>query len=376
MLALLPEPQTSTVDHSQRKSWPVEKLPTRAATVGDIQFADFKFQRFAMSRYGPSPSEVTGPPSKATKYFVEPGIDGVEAIVTAKFEAIDEHGATIAPIFILMEKKAYGAPYFFGMMLVPDRPFRVMVSGQAIDGSQYKRVYESLISPTSEPPPANAGFPLRGKAAEQKRVLTLLEDELQRQYLKCEQEFAKLPNGMIVLPRTRVSNVNYAVLFSPSNRPLGLRITYEMEFSQDGYYNPELMLHPDFADSELRGWVEMKIFNGSIKPEPAEESPQVRSHPLEHGASYNYRANTTYQFTAELYPDFVGRNAQGFCLNNRRVLEPIARAKRSTILASKEPVTYRVNIQNSDFQGIIEKFYSFNELYNNFVAEGAVDCEP
>ena len=95
LVALLSGPQSSTRDHAQRKSWPVEKLPNPSPTAADIKFYDFKFERFAMSRYGPTPSQVFGPPSKATKYLVQPELEGEEAIVTAKFEAIDEHGALI-----------------------------------------------------------------------------------------------------------------------------------------------------------------------------------------------------------------------------------------------------------------------------------------
>jgi hypothetical protein len=377
LVALLSGQQSSTLDHSQRKSWPVEKLPNPAPTAADIQLYDFQFERLAMSRYGPSPTQVFGPPSKATKYFVQPELEGMDAIVTAKFEAIDEHGALIATIPILKGIKPYGPPYFYGVMLVPDRPFRVVVSGKAIDGTSYRRTFGPFV-PTSNPPPPNAGFPMREKPAEVKRWLALLEDTMQEQYLKLEQEFAKLPNGTIVMPRTRVFNVNYAVLFSPSNRPLGLRITYEVEFSQDGYYNPELSVYPDFENLDWRGKVEMRMFNGSIKPEPTEPSPQERADPHPFDAAYIYRANTTYHFTAELYPDYVSQNKERtmFCLSKHPAIHD-ARAieMRKAILASKTPITYRVLIRNSDFEGTIEKFYSHNELYNNFVAEGAVNCE-
>jgi hypothetical protein len=184
---------------------------------------------------------------------------------------------------------------------------------------------------------------------------------------------------MIVMPRTRVFNVNYTPIFSSSGRPLGFRLTYEVEFSQDGWYNPELGVNPDFKNHEWRGKMNMSVHDGSIEPKPIEESPQVQSHPLQHGAGYVYRANTTYHFTAELFPDYVIRNEQKtkFCLYEQVFTsDPEAVEVRKAILASKTPITYRVSIRNTDFEGKIEKFYSHHELYNSFVAEGAVNCEP
>ena len=377
MLALLRAPQTSTRDHAQRKSWPVEKLPNSSARVADIEFVDFDFEQLAMSRYGPTPSRIDEQPSKGTQYFVTPSLNATVAIATVKFEAVDEHGAVLAVIPMLHRPGPAGDPFFYGVMLVPDRPFRVVASGQAIDGSRYRVTYDSLFVPTNERPKPNAGFPLDPKDA--KKFLALLETTHRKEYLKVEQEFAKLPNGMIVLPRTRVFNVNYAVLFSPSNRPLGLRITYEVEFSQDGYYNPGLTVYPDFENLDWRGKIEMRMFDGSIKPTPTEPSPQERAAPHPFDAAYMYRANTTYYFTAELYPDYVSLNKERttFCLSNPSPIHD-ARAleMRKVILASKAPITYRVSIQNTDFEGIIAHFYSHNELYNSFVAEGAVNCEP
>ena len=358
---------------SQRRSWPVEKIST---TVANIEFVDFDFEQFAISRHGPTPFRIDDLPSTGTKYFVTAELIGVETISTLKFEAVDQQGALIAVVPMIQMTGPDGAPEFFGVMLIPDRPFRIVASGQAIDGSQYK-VTSDLFVPTSEPPKPNGGFPLDPKEA--KKMLALLKDAEHKGYSKVEQEFAKLRDGVIVMPRTRVFNMNYTPIFSSSGRPLGFRITYELEFSQDGWYNPELGVLAEFENKEWFGKMNMSVHDGNIEPKPIEESPQVKSHPLEHGAGYMYRANTTYQFTAELFPDYVIRNEKKtkFCLYNKLYdYDRSLTEARKAILASKAPITYRISIKNSGFEGRIEKFYSHHELYNNFVAEGAVDCGP
>lgn len=378
VLALLSVKQgDSSPSVSQKRSWTVEKVPRSSTNVPDIEFVDFRFEQFTMSRYGPTPFPIDLLPSKGTKYFVTPDLIGTERITTIKFEAVDEHGALIVVIPMVQRNGPDGATEFYGVMLIPDRPFRVVASGQAVDGSSYKVTYESLFVPTSEPPKPNAGHSLNPKDA--KKMLALLKDAERKEYSKVEQEFAKFRDGMIVMPRTRVFNVNYTPIFSTSGKPLGFRITYEVEFSQEGLYNPELDVMPDFEKPEWAGKMNMAVHDGSIEPKPIEESPQVRSHPLEDGARYIYRANTTYHFTAELFPDYVIRNEQKtkFCLYNQRPSDDPSLAKaRKAILASKAPITYRVSIKNSDFEGLIEKFYSHQELYSSFVAEGAVDCGP
>lgn len=362
---------------SQQRSWPVEKVQTSPTNGAGVEFVDFRFEQFSMSRYGPTPFPIDSQPSKGAKYFVTPKLTGVEAITTVKFEAVDQQGVLIAVIPTVQRNGPDGNPEFYGVMLIPDRPFRVVASGQAGDGSQYKITYESLFEPTSEPPKPNAGFPLKPEDA--KKMLGLLKDAEQQEYSKIEQEFAKFRDGMIVMPRTRVSNVNYTPIFSSSGKPLGVRITYDVEFSQDGSYNPELGVLPEFENREWTGKMSMQVHDGSIEPKPIEESPPVQSHPLEYGAGYIYRANTTYHFTADLFPDYVIRNEQKtkFCIYSQKFnYDPSLTEARKAILASKTPITYRVSIKNSGFEGIIEKFYSQHELYNSFVAEGAVDCGP
>ena len=118
---------------SQRRSWPVEKVPGRSS-VADIEFVRFDFERFAMSSLflGERRSEESvGVKVDAGPQPVTPELMGTEVIATVKFEAVDQHGTLIGVIPMLQRNDVAGDPLFYGVMLIPDRPFRVVASGLA-----------------------------------------------------------------------------------------------------------------------------------------------------------------------------------------------------------------------------------------------------
>lgn len=205
-------------------------------------------------------------------------------------------------------------------------------------------------------------------------------EEVSRQAIaKLEDDLRKLPGGVIVMPRQRVSNVTYAPFLSGSGRPLGVRVTYEVEFSEDGYYNPGLHVFPAYDNEEWGGRIEMKVLNGSITPEPAlSGSRQIQSNILAHGAGYLYKAHTRYHLMAELVPDHVLQNQTKtkFCVYDQKFkyADMKTRAAWDAIRASETPISYRVRINNSDFVGIIESYYAPGTFHKSFVAEGAKDC--
>lgn len=362
----------------QGSEYPVKPVSTHIPTVADIHFEAFEFNWLTNSRYGPMPWQIPGQPSKNTYYYVEPIVYGENAIATMKFEAIDEHGTLISVVPILQKMGAGGRPDFLGMMLTPDRPFRVVVSGQAVDGKSYRIVHPSLFVPTNVPEKWDPEMLKRMKGAGVKNKIAYLEDRIRQDYLKVKQEFEKLKDGTIVMPRTRVFNVNYVPLLSASGQPLGLRITYDAEFSQSGYYNPELQVLFDYKILEWRGVVAWYALSSSISPVPTEESPQDRPHPLSYGAGYTYLAKTTYHFKLDLVPAYVKRNEQKmFCLDNQQFNhDPLVRARWEAIRASKEWVSLRIYIQNAGFEGLIENFYPQQMIYNTYLAEGASECKP
>lgn len=206
----------------------------------------------------------------------------------------------------------------------------------------------------------------------------LADAAAQETIAKMENDLRKDGGGVIVMPRTRVSNVMYAPYVSKAGYPLGVRITFDAEFSQDGYYNPELHLVPYYRNDDWRGRIEMKPLTGSIEPQPdSAGSPQIQPHILAYGAGYLYRRSTTYHFIAELVPDYVFQNEKKtkLCIFRQKYkYSPGMQAAWREVLASRAPTKYRLNIDNADFSGEIEGLHAQGTLFQSFVAEGAQDC--
>jgi hypothetical protein len=354
---------------------PVKLLPSPTPSSGEIHFSSFEFQQIFITNHLGSMA-IKGEPTKGARFVVEAKLYGEEAIATAKFEAVDERGNVIQKISIERRADANGGSGFYGVMKVPDRPFRVVITGEGIDGLRYRRPYERLFRPSTLPlspiliPP--------GATATEASGLKELEVAAKEYMNKMEEELNKTAGEMIVMPHMRVSNVMYAPFLSKAGRPLGVRITLDVEFSQDGYYNPELHIYPDYRNPDWRGWINMKPLTGSIEPLPAEEgSPQDQPHILAYGAGYLYRAGTPYHFTAEYVPDYVIQNEKKtkFCIWNQQYkYSPETQASWKTILASAAPTKYTLYINNTNFGGEIESLHPQGVLFNSFVAEGAKDC--
>lgn len=357
-------------------SRPVKQKAVTTPSSADIDFDRFEFLQLWVTNH-PGHSEIKGEPTKGFRYSVRARLYGEDAITTAKFEAIDVAGNVIQRILIQRQPGPSGDSDFYGVMKVPDRPFRVVLSGEAIDGKSYRLVFKRLFKPTlrRKSPiiiPGSRNMP----AAEAKRMRELLDERLMKAMDKEEDELRRQGAEMIVMPRTRVSNVMYAPYLSKTGRPLGLRITYDVEFSQDGYYNPELQLFLDYQKSEWRGRIDMYPLTGSIEPQPAETgSPQIQPHMLSYGAGYLYRAGTTYHFTAEWVPDYITHNKEKLCIDSQKYkYDPPMQVAFTEILASNVPTKYSVHVANTAFYGEIEAQPAQSTLLKSYMAEGAKDC--
>lgn len=353
---------------------PVKLLSSQTPSSGRIHFSSFEFQQFFISHHAGS-SVIKGEPTKEARFFVEAKLYGEEAIATAKFEAVDERGNVIQKILIERRADANGGSGFYGVMKVPDRPFRVVIRGEGVDGLSYSRTYERLFRPTTRP---LSPILIPGATAMDATERQKFEAAAKEYMIKLEEDLSKKAGEMIVMPHMRVSNAMYAPFLSKAGRPLGVRISLDVEFSQDGYYNPELHIYPDYRNDDWRGRIDMKPLTGSIEPLPVEEgSPQYRPHILAFGAGYLYRAGTTYHFTAEYIPDYIIQNEKKtkFCIWNQQYkYSPEMNAAWKAVLASKAPTKYTLYISNSNFGGEIEGLHPQGVLLNSFVAEGAKDC--
>ena len=352
---------------------PVKQLPTEPRSSTEITFSDFQIQQMFISNH-PGTVEIKGEPTKGSRFFAQASIYAWEAIATLKFEAVDENGNFINKVLINRQPGPDGDSEFYGVIKIPDRPFRVVMRGEGWDGKTFTRTFERLFRPTTR---RQSAILIPGKSVVAARQSQLVEDYMN----KMEEDVRKNAAEMIVMPRTRASNVMYAPYFSKTGRQLGIRITYDVEFSQDGYYNPELVLFLDYKKVEWRGRIDMTPLTGSIDPQPREpgSESQVQPHILAYGAGYLYSAGTKYHFTAEYIPDYVIQNEQKtkFCIYHHKFdNSPKMQTAFREIMEDNGPTPYTLEIKNAEFFGVIEDLASQGTLLKNFLAEGATDCGP
>ena len=111
---------------------PVKRLASPAARAADINVLSFAFQQTYIGFEGPGLLPVDGEPSRGTRYIVAASVYGDEAIATAALSAVDESGTVIQSIRMMREPS--GTSKLVGLMVVPDRPFRIVMTGAAVDG--------------------------------------------------------------------------------------------------------------------------------------------------------------------------------------------------------------------------------------------------
>jgi hypothetical protein len=175
----------------------------------------------------------------------------------------------------------------------------------------------------------------------------------------------------------------YAPLSSAGGRPIGVRITYDVEFSQAGVYDPRLTVYA--GNPEENGILgQMRVLNSSLEPVPrlAHAPSELagtnhRDSVLAHGADFLYEARTLYHFSADLVPGFISPGSGGSPACIWREGFRTARDPEkwfASLLSREQPGVYRVTIGNNVFEGRIEKFAGEGTLYRSFVAEGTQDC--
>jgi hypothetical protein len=122
---------------------------TNTPRIAEIEFVDFEFQRPQPAHGGVFLFQIDGEPASGIRNPVEANIGGEEAIATASFDVIAEDGTIIQPLPIARGERG-GHSQFIGMMNVPSQPFRILLSGQSVDGRRFQRVYERLFRPVRE----------------------------------------------------------------------------------------------------------------------------------------------------------------------------------------------------------------------------------
>lgn len=354
---------------------------TEPPRASDIDVGTFEFLEATFMHGGPGLFRIEGEPVIGAEYPVAAHIYGEAAVATIEFSAVDLNGEAIETIEIARES-LMASSRFVGVMTVPPRPFRVAITGQAVDGRPFRRTDDRVFRPQqrkAEKPRTPEGLP-----PEMARLVRETLDEAGPKLLAAIRALlAARPAGPIVMPTMRFSNVTYAPLFSTQGRPIGIRIAYDITFSQSGGYDAGVRVLPKIGPD--RPEARMNVLESTITPMPREAHPphdpivlnEYRTSPLEWGGEYLYEANTVYHFTADLVPDFVihsiDRNRS--CVYYQKFAHSASSQKEfAEAIASEGPATYSVH--GKGFKGEIPRFYGEGTFHQSFVAEGARDCGP
>lgn len=340
------------------------RAPTQPAR---IDLYAFEFQEPYFGREGPSYAPTKSEPSKRLQQLAKARLRGQVGVSTIKFEAIDASGNALEVLHLFKTTDALDDDEYWGFVDVPDQPFRVMISGQDVSGAPYRRVFDHLYYPKDELPTPAAQFK------------KLMLDEERRDKADFEAKRRANPDGVIVLPRMQVTNVVHEPYRSASGNMLGIRLSYDVQFSKAAAYAMTPSATPMFENVDFRGTVGMKVAGETISPEP--EFLQQHPSPGFHGfiMPAQYQSGVFYHFVVDMVPDYAIQNAAktGYCIYSRKFqISSKASAIWETLKTQDVPVRYLVSIQSVNFHGETQGLYSQKTFYEGFLREGAQDCGP
>jgi len=335
-------------------------VATRAQPVR-IDLYAFEFQEPYFGREGPGYVPTKREPAKRAQQFANARLSGQGGISTVKFEAIDAGGNSLKILYLFKVTDGLDDDEYAGFVDVPEQPFRVMVSGRDVSGAAYKRVFDHLFRPQDELPTPAA---LMSK---------LVRDQESRDKAEFAAKRRANPDGVIVLPSMQVSNVMHEPYRSESGNTLGIRLSYDVQFSRAASYAMTPSVAPFFEDVALRGSVSMKVAGETLDPEP--DFGQQQYAPGFHGLILpaQYKSGVVYHFVVDMVPDYVIQNAAKtkYCINNRKFQgSSRAAAGWETVRTQDVPVSYLVSIRSVNFHGEIPGLYSQKTFYEGFLRVG------
>ena len=351
----------------------------------EIKFFSFEFERPYLGYEGPNFTRLEGEPSAGAEYLATAQLFREEAVATAKFELVDEEGRTIQPLHFYKQDNSLEYAKFFGSAKIPDRPFRVAVSGIGIDGERYRRVFDHLFRPTQQPP-APPILPRKLSPDEARKITTLLKEMETQALAQLAERARKDPDGVIVMPRIEISNVTHQSFASDRGNKLGMLLSYDISFSEDGDYAHSLQVFPFYEDDDdMRGLVDMQVLSEEINPKPEPPSyatPQIYvdlNTLVRYGSEAWYKHGVVYHFTVRLIPNFVGQNKDKtkFCVDeegfktNPKSLQLWQKMKQDA-----RPIAYRIFLYPMAWGGETEPSDPPKIYYDGFLKDGAVKCLP
>jgi hypothetical protein len=360
------------------------KDATKQPKVEDIEFVAFDFQQPHLYELTVHFGPIEGEPSSGGRYGVRALIGGERAIASATLEVVDEHGENVQRVIVGPDDQGGFDGEFIGVMTVPAVPFHVVLRGETADGQSFRRVYRRLFRPVNTPQHEDRFADIPGISADMAKGFQQMLDEQAPAVVAAREALVALnPSGEIVIPRMLVSNVKYAPLLSRAGAAIGIRVTYNVKFSQSGEYSPGLRIAPVDEGDFIVGRNPLNVAKIVIEPLPR-EAYAPHNQPVDmtgfyaKKANFLYEGSTIYTFTIELVPnfvDFLDRAHPTGCLSRQRFRYERDPAQAfSRMLAREGPTTYRVDIGADAFEGRVENFYGEGTLYRNLFADGTPDC--
>jgi len=362
---------------------PVKKFSNNPRSA-EIELFSFEFERPYLGREGPNFTELEGEPSAGAEYLATAELFREEAVSTAKFELVDEEGRTIQPLYFYKRDNSLEFAKFFGSAKIPDRPFRVAVSGVGIDGQQYRSVFERLFRPTRQAP-APPLLPGKLSPREASDIATMLKQMETEALAQLAERARKNPDGVIVMPRIEISNVTHQSFASERGNKLGILLSYDMSFATDGDYAHSLQVFPFYEDDDMRGLINMHVLSEEINPKPEPPSyatPEIYvdlKTLVSSGSEAFYKRGVVYHFTIKLVPDFVGQNKDKtrFCVDEEEFkTNPKSQQLWQKMKQDPRPIAYRIFMSQVAWGGETQPADPPKIYYEGFLKDGAVKCLP
>jgi len=341
--------------------------------IDATEFLRFRFLTLVFGREGPMDTPLTTAPVMGREYFVEADLHGIESASSVRFQLIDAAGRELDTIPVWKASDSFEDGEFNGFVTVPSQPFRVVVTGVAVNGASIRSVFATLFQPASSgidaPPAIPPGIPATNSNQIQ-NMMNAYREQIREQARRAAAEH---PDGTLVMSRTVVSPIRYEPLLSPSGSPVGIRLRYSIRFSSQQTIRAIPHVFPEYAAAQWRGIVAMKPLTGTIAPLPQMVGVQSLQDVIQYEGAATYAASTSYTFTIDMIPDFVfqGTQSKRYCVFTQKVTN---REIWNALISSTDAVAYNVSISDTGTAARIPASYPQKTFYQSFVADGAGDC--
>ncbi|MFN0085596.1 MAG: hypothetical protein ACKVX9_09430 [Blastocatellia bacterium] len=281
-------------------------------------------------------------------------------IETIGFDLIDEEGERIS--LVKFRQGDFSNPYNFTLLLeTPGRPFRLRAQGRDMNGKRFQRIFPWMIYPQG---PESVPVPNESASAGRQWVLP--------------QEWNKEAiEGEFRVVRAQVDSFSDQLLTTEKGNPIGIRLKYTLRFPVAGSYSPQPQVYPERIGYGYTGALQMRVHKGAVEPAP---EGLANPNQLFFGSRGTFRADTAYQFTVDLVPNYVAFNdaRKSFCLMTKSYSQQGLRDRFDREIQGEQRYRYRISFMGTDLDGrtptLTENLYVPRVWHLGLVREGVGEC--